>query len=96
MVNIFISFRLGFPQIMKLSKSHVETGCLASSPRHNHSSDRKCTLKLVAYFVSSPLFFSISLLKKGQYFHISSNLGFVLEQISLISLKSKKFKDEIF
>ena len=63
----------------------------------NQSSDRNAhTLKLVAYFVSSPLFFSISVLKKGQYFHISSNLGFVLEQISLISLNSKKFKDEIF
>jgi outer membrane protein assembly factor BamE (lipoprotein component of BamABCDE complex) len=63
---------------------------------NNHSSDRKYMLKLLAYFVFSALFFSISFLKKGQYFHISFNLGFVLEQISLISLKSKKFKDEIF
>ena len=62
----------------------------------NHSSDRKCTLRLLAYFVCSPLFSSISFLKKGQYFYFSLNLGFLLEQISLISLKSKKFKDEIF
>ena len=53
-------------------------------------------LNLLAYFVFSALFFSILFLKKGQYFHISLNLGFLLEQISLISLKSKKFKDEIF
>ena len=72
MENIFIIFRLGFPQIMKLSKSRVETGCFASSPRQvsiliiypinqknhkYHSSDRKCTLKLLAYFVFSSLFF---------------------------------------
>ena len=62
----------------------------------NHSSDRKYTLKLLGYFVCSPLFFSISFLKKGQYFHFSANLGFLLEQISLMSLKSKKFKDGIF
>ena len=29
----------------------VETRCLASSPRHNHSSDRKYTLKLLTCFV---------------------------------------------
>ena len=88
----------------------VERRCLASSPRqvsiliiypinqknhNNYSSDRKCTLKLLAYFVFSAHFFSISFLKKGQYFHISSNLGFILEQIPLNSEKSKEWEDVI-
>ncbi|MDP4810033.1 MAG: hypothetical protein NWR65_02745, partial [Saprospiraceae bacterium] len=39
---------------------------LNQNNQKNHSSDRKCTLKLVAYIVFSPLFFSISYFKKGQ------------------------------
>ena len=52
----------------------------------------KCTLKLLACFVFSGLFFSISLLKKGQYFHISLNLGVLLEQIPLNSENSKELE----